>query len=113
MLRASPKGRAKSAGAGLAAGLVLGLTAGLFLRSKKGQEVRKDLEKQTALLQKQILGKLASVEDLTQDSYQDVVDEVLAAYAKGKHALKEELPALRTELRRRWKTVKAFIDKRL
>lgn len=103
----------KSAGAGMAAGVVVGLVAGLFLRSKKGQALQKDAEKRAHLLQKQVMKKLESVDVLTQKTYDEVVDEVLVSYAKSKDVVKSELPMLRTELRKRWKLVKEYVDKRL
>ncbi len=111
--RPSKIGKVKSAGAGLAAGLALGLAAGLFLRSKKGQALQKDVEKQAALLQKQILKKFSSVEGMTQAAYNEAIDDVLAAYAKGKGSADKEVSELRQELRKRWKTVKAYVDKRI
>lgn len=111
--RQSKAGKVKTAGAGLAAGLALGLAAGLFLRSKKGQAIQKDLEAHAALLQKQILKKFSSAEGMTQSAYNEAIDEVLAAYAKGRHAAEKEVSQLRLELRKRWRTVKAYVDKRI
>lgn len=111
MLRKRPS-RVKSAGAGLAAGVVLGLAAGLFLRSDKGKQVQKDVAAKAKLLQKQLIARAELVEELSEEKYDDLIDQVLAAYAKGKAVAKEELPVLRRELRKRWKAVKNYIGKR-
>lgn len=112
MLRKRPS-RMKSAGAGLAAGVVLGLAAGLFLRSDKGKKLQKDVEVKTKLLQKQLMARAELIEELSEEKYDDLIDQVLAAYAKGKAVAKEELPVLRRELRKQWKVVKSYLDKRV
>ncbi len=112
MLHRRPS-RVKSAGAGLAAGVVLGLAAGLFLRSDKGKKLQKDVELKARLLQKQLIARVELIEELTQEKYEDLVDEVLVAYAKSKTVAKEELPELRRELRKQWGVMKKYIDKRV
>ncbi len=97
----------------MAAGVVLGLATGLFLRSKKGQVLTNDVEKHAALLQKQVVARVRGVEELSEELYDDVVDEVLELYARGKEVVREEVPILRRELRKRWKMVKALVDKHL
>ena len=105
--------RVKSAGAGLAAGVVLGLAAGLFLRSEKGQELQKDVQQKAKLLQKQILARAEYIDELTEEGYEELVDQVLEAYAKSRRAVQAELPELRKELRKQWKHVRAFVEKRV
>lgn len=105
--------RVKSAGAGLAAGVVLGLAAGIFLRSDRGKKLQKGVETKAKLLQKQLIARIGFIEELTEDKYKTLVDEVLAAYAKNKTVAKEELPELRRELRKQWTVMKKYIDKRI
>lgn len=111
MFRKRPS-RVKSAGAGLAAGVVLGLAAGLFLRSDKGEKLQKDVAAKAKLLQKQLIARAELIEDLSEDAYDDLIDQVLGACAKGKAIAKEELPVLRRELRKQWKVVKKYLDAR-
>ena len=105
--------RAKSAGAGLAAGVVLGLAAGLFLRSEKGKELQKDVQAKAKILQKQLLARAQYVDELTEEGYDELIDDVLEAYAKGKRLVKAEVPALKKELRKQWRLVKTYVDKRV
>ena len=97
----------------MAAGVVLGLATGLFLRSKRGEEMTEEIEEKLKLLEQQIVARLKGAEELTQEVYDEVVDEVLETYGKGRARVKAELPGLRRELRKRWKIVKAFVDDRI
>ena len=97
-------------GAGLMAGAVLGLAAGLFLQSRKGKELTKDAQKRALKLQAQVMKKLGSMEGLTKEKYQEVVDHVLAYYAKSKEVAAKELPQVRTFLMNRWKAMQGYLD---
>lgn len=97
-------------GAGLAAGAALGLALGLFLQSRKGKELTKDAQKNAKMLQKQVMKKLANVEDISKEKYEEVVDQVLSFYEKGKDVAKKEMPEVRTYLMGRWKEIKGYLD---
>lgn len=89
----------------MAIGMAMGIAAGLFLQSKQGKALTKDAQKKALELQKQVMKRLGSVHDLTKERYADVVEDVLAYYAKGKHIAKEEAPAVRAYLLGRWATI--------
>jgi gas vesicle protein len=104
------KKTASRVGAGLAAGAALGLALGLFLQSRKGKALTKDAQKNAKLLQKQVMKKLANVEDITKEKYEEVVDQVLGFYEKGKDVATKELPEVRSYLMGRWKEIKGYLE---
>jgi gas vesicle protein len=89
-------------GAGLVVGAVLGVAAGLFLQSKKGKDMAKDLEKKTTALQTKITKELGKVTDMTKEKYEEVVDSIMDYYVKSKDIAKTEVPEIRAFLMKRW-----------
>lgn len=104
------KKTASRVGAGLAAGAALGLALGLFLQSRKGKQLTKDAQKNVKVLQKQVMKQLAGVQDITKEKYEEVVDQVLSFYEKGKDVAKKELPEVRAYLMGRWKEIKGYLE---
>lgn len=104
------KKTASRVGAGLAAGAALGLALGLFLQSRKGKQLTKDAQKNVKILQKQVMKKLANVEDISKEKYEEVVDQVLAFYEKGKDVAAKEIPEVRNYLMGRWKEIKGYLE---
>jgi len=98
--------------AGLAIGAILGVVAGYFLQSKDGKTLTKDAAKKARLLQKRVLQKLEQVQDLSQDKYAEVVDEVLAYYQKAKHLAKTEVPGFRKFLLGRWQEIEEYLKEK-
>jgi len=93
-------------GAAMAIGAILGVAAGFFLQSKKGKQLTKDAQKKVVDLQAQVMKKLKDVEVLSKDKYDEVVDHVLAYYAKTKEFTEKELPEVKKFLLGRWQTIK-------
>ena len=98
-------------GIGLAAGAILGLAAGLFLQSRKGKELTRDAQKKAALLQAKVMKKLKKAEHLTKEKYEEVVEDVLAYYAKSKDLAQKELPQVRAFLMGKWKAIETELKK--
>ncbi len=112
----SPESRSEESssshvGIGLAAGAILGLAAGLFLQSRKGKELTRDAQKKASQLQAKVMKKLKSAEHLTKEKYADVVEDVLAYYAKSKDLAQKELPQVRTFLMGKWKSIETELKK--
>jgi gas vesicle protein len=97
-------------GAGLLAGTVLGLAAGLFMQSRKGKALTKDAQKRAKVLQKQVMKKLDSVEGLSKEKYEEVVEQVLSFYGKSKEVAQKEVPEVRKFLLSQWKEIKGHLD---
>ena len=90
-------------------GLIMGVAAGLFLQTKDGKKMTADALKKAKVLQKQVMKKIASIEELTKDKYEEIVDEVMAYYAKAKDVAETEVPEVRKYLLGRWKEIEATL----
>ncbi len=94
-------------GIGMMVGSMVGLAAGFFLQSRQGKQLTKDAEKKASQLQSKIMKKLQDVEVLSKEKYTEVVDEVLAYYEKSKDIAKTELPEVRANLMKKWRSIEA------
>jgi gas vesicle protein len=92
-------------GAALIAGALVGMAAGLFVQSKNGKALRKDLQKKGTDVQKKLMKELKGVKELTKDRYEDIVDKMLAYYEKSKEVAKNEVPEVRKFLMKNWTEV--------
>ena len=92
-------------GAALIAGALVGMAAGLFVQSKNGKLLRKDLQKKGADVQKRLMKELKNVKELTADKYEEIVDKMLAYYEQTKEVAKNEVPEVRKFLMKNWKEV--------
>lgn len=88
----------------------MGLAAGLFLQSRQGKQLTKDAQKKAMKLQGQVMKKLEKMKELNQDKYEEVVDHLLAYYAKTKEIAGKELPEVRKFLMSRWKSMQAYLE---
>ncbi|HVM90620.1 MAG TPA: YtxH domain-containing protein [Verrucomicrobiae bacterium] len=96
---------AGAVGAGIAAGAILGLAAGLFLQSKKGKEMTKDARKKAMVIQKQVMKRLNDTGEMTKETYEKIVDDVVKYYAKSKEIAAKEVPEVRAFLLSKWKEI--------
>lgn len=96
-------------GAGLLAGAALGVAAGLFLQSRKGKVLTQDAMKKAHQLQKQVMRKLADVQEMTKEHYGEIVEDVITYYSKTKEIAKTEIPAVRKYLLGRWKQIQEYL----
>ena len=94
-------------GIGMMVGSMVGLAAGFFLQSRQGKQLTKDAEKKASQLQSKIMKKLQDVEVMSKEKYTEVVDEVLAYYEKSKDIAKTELPEVRANLMKKWRSIEA------
>ncbi len=92
-------------GAGLAAGAALGLAAGLFLQSRKGKVLTRDAMKKAQLLQKQVQKKIKVAGEMSKEKYADIVEHMIAYYAKTKEVAQKEIPEVRKFLMGQWKSI--------
>ena len=103
----APQKPSSHLGAGMMVGAIIGMATGLFLQSRKGKELTKDAQKLATTLQTKLVKKLQSTENLTKDAYMNLVDETLAYYMKSKQIAKKEVPAVRSYLLARWKSIES------
>lgn len=93
-------------GKGLMAGALLGVAAGIFMSSKEGKQMAKKLQAKANQIEKHLQQELAKKSELTQATYTEAIDNVLAYYAKSRQIAKSEIPALRKFLISKWKSIK-------
>lgn len=97
--------RSSHLGAGMLIGAAVGVAAAVFLQSKKGKELTKDLQKKIAALQKKISRELEDVQEMTKEGYEELVDRIVEYYVKTKDIAKKEIPEVKKSLMGSWKTV--------
>lgn len=94
-------------GKGLLAGAIFGIAAGIFMSSREGKKMAKNLESQAKDIEKKLRGEFKKKSDLTKNAYEESIDSVLAYYLKSKKIAKTELPALKRYLSDKWELVKS------
>jgi len=90
---------------GLIAGALFGLAAGIFMTSKQGKQMAQQLKSRAGEIQMRIDKEFKKHKKLTESSYKEAIDTVLAYYLKTKQIAKEEIPSLRRYLLTKWKDV--------
>jgi uncharacterized protein YktB (UPF0637 family) len=93
-------------GKGLIAGAIFGIAAGIFMSSREGKQMAKNLESQAKMIERKLRGEFKKKSDLTKNAYEEAIDSVLAYYIKSKKIAKTELPALKRYLEDKWELVK-------
>jgi gas vesicle protein len=92
--------------AGVLAGAVFGIAAGIFMSSKQGKQLAKQLKSQTAEIQGRIVKELKKSKKMSEENYGKAIDSVLGYYAKSRKIAAKEVPELRKYLMAKWKSVK-------
>jgi gas vesicle protein len=98
----SEQKRSSHFGAGLLAGAILGVAAGLFVQSKQGKQMAKDLQKKAQKLQIKLLKELKNAKELSREKYEEIVDKMMAYYLQSKEVAKAEVPEIRRFLMKNW-----------
>lgn len=104
-----PKKKKTHFKAGLLAGAVFGLAAGIFMSSKQGKQLAKELQAKTKEIQKRLHTELKKTSHLTQDAYEDSIDRVLGYYTKSRQIASKEAPALKRYLMSKWHMIQKEI----
>jgi gas vesicle protein len=90
---------------GLITGAIFGVAAGIFMSSKKGKALARELRSQSMAIQKRIMREMKKSKAMTESAYRDSIDTVLAYYETSKQIASKEVPALRRYLMSKWKDV--------
>jgi gas vesicle protein len=97
-------------GFGLAA--VAAAAAGAYyFYGANGAKNRKQLKSWMVKAQGEVMEKIESLKDVSEEKYEDVVSQVLAKYKKVKNATPAEVEKYARELKSHWKSIKADIAK--
>lgn len=84
-------------------GAVLGIAAGMFLMSKPGKKLQKDIKQQSAAFYKHVSPQLKKIQKMGEKEYKSFIKDALKKYSKArKLSLKEEKDLLR-EVQKSWK----------
>lgn len=65
-------------------GAIAGLITGILIAPKSGKETRQDVKETLGKLKNDISEKLSGLSEVTKDSYDDVINEVVDAYEREK-----------------------------
>lgn len=93
-------------GKGLLVGALFGVAAGIFMSSKEGKEMAQKLQKRSKEIEGKLKSEFKKKKELTEATYKESIDTVLAYYTKSKKIAKSEIPALRKYLIGKWKMIK-------
>ncbi len=96
------KGNTKKFLEGAAAGLALGVAATIFLSSKKGKELRKDVKEKIADFYKYIAPKVKKMGKMGEQEYKTFMKNAVAQYVKAKKISKGVAKELMQETQKSW-----------
>jgi len=81
--------------------LAIGTAIG-FIMSKEGQELSEELQKHAKVLAKHLKKDLIELEDVTKDSFDELVASVVEEYAKKKELANDAKDSLIIALKSKW-----------
>lgn len=90
------------------AGGILGLALLTFLKTKKGQQVKKHLKNNLDDLYDDVGQKLQNLGDTSKEKYNEVVEKLVHEYAKKKMLAAEVAVDLTRELQKKWLTFQLY-----
>jgi gas vesicle protein len=109
------KGNATKFLEGAVAGVALGVAASMFLATKKGKEVQKDVVKTiediTADFYKYISPKVKKIEKLGEKEYKEFMKNAAGQYAKTKKLSEDMAKQLIKESQQSWKHFSKYLAK--
>lgn len=90
---------------GVAAGVAAIAAAGYFLFGPSGKANRKVIKGWTVKMKGEVLEKIEKLKEVTPETYNAIIDEVAAKYAKLKHINQEEIAMVTADLKKYWKVI--------
>ncbi len=97
---------------GAALGVLLASAAALLCAPQSGKRTRKDAQKLANSLLKRMLKQARSLNSLSKDAYEKMVETSLAEYAKGKKITSEYLNEMKAILKGHWGEVQKELKKK-
>lgn len=92
-------------GTTLGAVLAAGAAAYFFTQTKSGKQAAKKIKTTAVGLSSEIGQRVHAVSKMTQDKYNEIVEEVVDEYAAQKKVGKDTVKALKRDLKTHWKAV--------
>ena len=111
--KCNSKGHKVAYGVGLAA--LAAATAGAYFLygTKQGVKTRKQIKGWMLKAKGEILEKMENMQDISEEAYDKVIDEVQAKYKAVKNIDKKDLEDFGKELKAHWKDIKKEVDKKI
>ncbi|MDD5437883.1 MAG: hypothetical protein PHC70_01935 [Patescibacteria group bacterium] len=91
--------------AGLVAGAALGVATAYYLNTPKGKKMLHEAEKKAVDMQKKLMKEIQKTKNLTKERYEEIVEKLLAYYAKTKDINAKEMPEIKDYLMDKWKII--------
>ena len=91
---------------GALAGAIMGVAAGLFINSKKGKNIQKDIKHRAADFYKTVAPKIKKMKKMTEAEFKAFMKEAVTKYAKAKKMKEAEIKELMKEAQTSWKHIK-------
>lgn len=85
-----------------------GLAAGAyFFLGPKGKKHQRQAKSWAIKMKGEVVEKLENAQEVSQEVYHDIIDNVAAKYLEGKNVAEDEVTELATDLKKHWKTLTA------
>lgn len=94
---------------GIAAAAAAAAAGAYFLYGKNGAKNRKAVKGWMLKARGEVLEKMESLENVTEEKYREIVDTVIRGYKSAKKASPAELAAAAAELKSHWNSIKKTI----
>ncbi|MFP4082155.1 MAG: YtxH domain-containing protein [Candidatus Aminicenantes bacterium] len=92
-------------------GLLTGAVAGILFSPKSGKETREEMRRYYFEMKDQILENLPQIKDITKETYENVVNTVVAGYEEAKKITTKEAAEIREELKAGYDRIKKVTSK--
>lgn len=96
---------------GAVAGIALGVAASMFMSSKKGKKLEKDIADITADFYKYISSKVKKIEKMGEKEYKDFMKDAAERYVKTKKISEDMAKQLIKEAQQSWKHFSKYLEK--
>lgn len=87
---------------GLLAGVAIGGSLGVLFAPKSGKETREDIQQAYKQVSADVAKKVSQAKDVTEKTYQEIVDKAVAEYRKLEQLTNEQADELSETLKSRW-----------
>ena len=110
-INTSTKGNTLKFIQGTVAGIALGVAASMFLASKKGKELKNDIQDITADFYKSISPKIKKIEKMGEKEYKEFMKNAAERYAKAKKMSEDMAKELIKNAEQSWKHFSRHLGK--
>ncbi len=97
---------------GAAIGAILASVATLLIAPKSGKKTRSDVQKLVNSLSKKMSKQIATLSDISKDTYEELVTKAVKEYTKGKKVGKDFIEDVTSVLKQNWKEIEKELKKK-